>query len=154
MRIEITQDPSGTGDYRWEIHTGPERIDSYTGYCYSLGECFEEIVKWNTLNALHYTEETETEKLNLLHRYKKQTPEEVAEGLRNAMKQAKEDGVFDEPTKPMDEVVDRLVKKYQAQKLWNRVRDELGYSIDLCDEINLDLQFRRLNENKLCLILC
>ena len=48
---------------------------------------------------------------------------------------AKEEGVFDEPTKPMDEVVDRLVKKYQAQKLWNRVRDELGYSIDLCDEI-------------------
>jgi len=75
MRIEITQDPSGTGDYRWELHTGPERIDSYTGYCYSLGECFEEIVKWNTLNALHYTEETETEKLNLLHHYKKQTPD-------------------------------------------------------------------------------
>src|SRR6056300_502181 len=75
MRIEITQDPSGIGDYRWELHTGPERIDSYTGYCYSLGECFEEIVKWNTLNALHYTEETETEKLNLLHHYKKQTPD-------------------------------------------------------------------------------
>jgi hypothetical protein len=37
--------------------------------------------------------------------------------------------------KPMDDVVNRLVKKYQAQKLWNRVRDELGYSIDLCDEI-------------------
>jgi hypothetical protein len=36
---------------------------------------------------------------------------------------------------PMDEVVDRLVKKYQAQKLWNMVRDELGYSIDCCDEI-------------------
>ena len=37
--------------------------------------------------------------------------------------------------KPMDEVVDRLIKKYQAQKLWNRVRNELGYSIDCCDEI-------------------
>jgi hypothetical protein len=37
--------------------------------------------------------------------------------------------------KPMNEVVDRLIKKYQAQKLWNRVRDELGYSIDCCDEI-------------------
>jgi hypothetical protein len=37
--------------------------------------------------------------------------------------------------KPMDDVVDRLIKKYQAQKLWNRVRDELGYSIDCCDEI-------------------
>jgi len=37
--------------------------------------------------------------------------------------------------KPMDDVVNRLIKKYQAQKLWNMVRDELGYSIDLCDEI-------------------
>ena len=41
----------------------------------------------------------------------------------------------EEPSKPMDEVVDRLVKKYQAQKLFNRLIDELGYSIDLCDEI-------------------
>jgi hypothetical protein len=87
-----------------------------------------------------------------------QTPEETAEGLRNAMIQAKKDGVFDEPSKPMnevmdrlenkykdaeenaasymtDEVIDRMVKKYQAQKLWNRVRDELGYSIDCCDSI-------------------
>jgi hypothetical protein len=38
-------------------------------------------------------------------------------------------------SKSMDEVVDRLIKKYQAQKLWNRVRDELGYSIDCCNEI-------------------
>jgi hypothetical protein len=66
--------------------------------------------------------------------------------------QSKENGVFDdlvdEPDcydevewdekdnpKLMDDVVNRLVKKYQAQKLWNRVRDELGYSIDCCDEI-------------------
>jgi hypothetical protein len=41
----------------------------------------------------------------------------------------------EEPSKPMNEVMDRLIKKYQAQKLWNRVRDELGYSIDCCDEI-------------------
>jgi len=34
-----------------------------------------------------------------------------------------------------DEVVDRLVKKYQAQKLWNRVRYELGYSVTCSDEI-------------------
>jgi hypothetical protein len=37
--------------------------------------------------------------------------------------------------KPMDDVVNRLVKKYQAQKLWNMVRDKLGYSIDCCDSI-------------------
>jgi hypothetical protein len=40
-----------------------------------------------------------------------------------------------EEPKPMDDVIDRLVKKYQAQKLWNMVRDKLGYSIDCCDEI-------------------
>jgi hypothetical protein len=37
--------------------------------------------------------------------------------------------------KPMDDVVNRLIEKYQAQKLWNMVRDKLGYSVDLCDEI-------------------
>jgi hypothetical protein len=29
------------------------------------------------------------------------------------MRQAKKDGVFDEPTKPMDEVMDRLEDKYK-----------------------------------------
>jgi hypothetical protein len=37
--------------------------------------------------------------------------------------------------KPMDDVVDRLVKKYQAQKLFNRLVDELGYDFDTCNEI-------------------
>jgi hypothetical protein len=41
-----------------------------------------------------------------------QTPEQVDAGLRNAMRQAKKDGVFDEPTKPMNEVLDRLENKY------------------------------------------
>ena len=45
--------------------------------------------------------------------YKKYTPEETAEGLRNAMRKAKKDGVFDEPTKPMNEVLDRLENKYK-----------------------------------------
>lgn len=38
-------------------------------------------------------------------------------------------------TKPMDDVIDKLVEKYKSQKLWNIVRNELGYSIDCCDEI-------------------
>ena len=73
----------------------------------------------------------------------------LLEGLWfNDVKKGKYDDVVDEPEhydevewdekdnpKPVDEVVDRLIKKYQAQKLWNRVRDELGYSIDCCDEI-------------------
>ena len=56
MKIEITQDISGTGDYCWILYTGPEHIDEYTGHCYTLGECFEMIVKWETLNAQKYYE--------------------------------------------------------------------------------------------------
>lgn len=66
--------------------------------------------------------------------YKKQTPEEVDAGLRNAMKQAKKDGVFDKPTKPMDEVVEKLVKEHQAQKLYNQLI-ERGYCNEHCEEI-------------------
>ena len=39
-----------------------------------------------------------------------------------------------EPTKPMDEVVERLVKKYQAQKLYNRL-SEFNYDKEDCDWI-------------------
>jgi hypothetical protein len=82
-----------------------------------------------------------------------QTPEQVEQGLRDAMKQAKKDGVFDVIDEPYrnvraywdkkdnpasyitDDVIDRLLEKYKSQKLWNMVRNELGYSIDCCDEI-------------------
>ncbi len=42
---------------------------------------------------------------------------------------------IDEPSKPMDEVVNRLVKKYEAQKLFNRLVDELGYDFDACNDV-------------------
>jgi hypothetical protein len=45
---------------------------------------------------------------------KPHTPEQVDAGLRNAMRQAKKDGVFDEPTKPMNEVLDRLENKWNS----------------------------------------
>ena len=37
--------------------------------------------------------------------------------------------------RPMDDAINRLLEKYKSQKLWNMVRNELGYSIDCCDEI-------------------
>ena len=37
--------------------------------------------------------------------------------------------------KPVDEVVNRLVKKYEAQKLFNRLVDELGYDFDACNDV-------------------
>lgn len=39
------------------------------------------------------------------------------------------------PRSPLDEIVDKLVKEQQAQKLYNRLYDELGYKFDYCDEI-------------------
>ena len=47
---------------------------------------------------------------------------------------SKEDCKVEEP-KPMDDAINRLLEKYKSQKLWNMVRNELGYSIDCCDEI-------------------
>jgi hypothetical protein len=35
----------------------------------------------------------------------------------------------------MDEIVDRIVKKREAQKLFNRLVDELGYDFDTCNDI-------------------
>jgi hypothetical protein len=48
---------------------------------------------------------------------------------------SKEDCKVEEEPKPMDDAIDRLLEKYKSQKLWNMVRNELGYSIDCCDEI-------------------
>jgi hypothetical protein len=66
----------------------------------------------------------------------------------NDVKKGKYDDVVDEPyrnvraywdekdnPKPMDEVVNRLIKKHQAQKLFNRLVDELGYDFDACNDI-------------------
>jgi len=55
-------------------------------------------------------------------------------GFEKGYNASKEDCKIEEP-KPMDDVIDRLVEKYKSQKLWNMVRNELGYSIDCCDEI-------------------
>ena len=48
---------------------------------------------------------------------------------------SKEDCKVVEEPKPMDDAINRLLEKYKSQKLWNMVRNELGYSIDCCDEI-------------------
>jgi hypothetical protein len=54
MKIQIETDITGTGTYIWGLETGPERIDKYSGYCETLGECFEEIIRHRTMNAMEY----------------------------------------------------------------------------------------------------
>jgi hypothetical protein len=54
MKIEITnnlQDNTYTAKI-WD--TGPDGIDYADFVCGSLGECFEEIIKWEVLNGMRY----------------------------------------------------------------------------------------------------
>ena len=56
MKIKIEQNCTGIGKFRWELHTGPEHIDSYSGETDTLGEAFQEIVRMDTLNSFDYRE--------------------------------------------------------------------------------------------------
>lgn len=55
MKIEINYKPSLDLCYA-KIYDGPDGIDEEDFVCGSLGECFEEIIKFRTLNALSYNE--------------------------------------------------------------------------------------------------
>ena len=53
MKIEIGR-LHALDQYYAKIWDGPNGIDVEDFVCSSLGECFEEIIRWRTLNALHY----------------------------------------------------------------------------------------------------
>lgn len=56
MHIEIDDNPLGI--YSWTLYDGPDGIDEFYGKENSLGEVFEQIVHYRTLNALSYYENT------------------------------------------------------------------------------------------------
>ena len=61
---------------------------------------------------------------NPLDWVKPQTPEQVADGLKEAFREAVKQGIVssvDEPTKPMNEVLDRLENKYENDDVVNRI---------------------------------
>ena len=53
MNIQIDYYPERC-QYRWTICDGPDGIDEHEGFEHTLGGAFEEIIKWRTLNSLHY----------------------------------------------------------------------------------------------------
>ena len=53
MKIEIKY-ISQDDQYFVKIFDGPDLIDEADFLCSSLGECFEQIVMWRTLNSLQY----------------------------------------------------------------------------------------------------
>jgi len=58
MKIEITQNPE-TSIYEYKVFDGPYGIDYKDGLELDLGQVFEQIVIFRTLNAQRYVEETE-----------------------------------------------------------------------------------------------
>jgi hypothetical protein len=60
MKIEINSIPQDE-QYYVKICDGPDGIDEADFLCSSLGECFEQIVMWRTLNAQQYYRGTEND---------------------------------------------------------------------------------------------
>lgn len=54
MKIEINYQPS-QDNFSWVLYTGPDGADEYRGTGTTLGQCFEEILVKEVLNAIHYT---------------------------------------------------------------------------------------------------
>jgi len=54
MKIKIEQNCTGIGKFHWELHTGPEDLDLFSGYTDTLGEAFQEIVRMDILNSYGY----------------------------------------------------------------------------------------------------
>jgi hypothetical protein len=60
MKIEISLNPE-TSMYEYEVWDGPDGIDYDEGLGLDLGQVFEKIIIFRTLNAQHYTEGTEND---------------------------------------------------------------------------------------------
>ena len=82
----------------------------------------EQRVKDAVRESVKWCEEHPDE--NPLDWVKPQTPEQVADGLKEAFREAVKQGIVssvDEPTKPMNEVLDRLENKYENDDVVNRM---------------------------------
>ncbi len=101
MKIEIEQHCSGTGEYRWSLETGPEHIDVFSGTADTLGECFQEIIRMDTLNAQHY--------VGVMVEEPSKPMNEVLDRLENKYKDAEENAA----SYITDEVVDRMLKEWE-----------------------------------------
>ena len=89
-------------DYDKKTYYRIEYTDSFSGsYVWFVRRRGEESIRQvrdvNVYGVLEDYYQKQVVKQKEEYPYKKQTPEEVVEGLRNAMAQAKKEGVFDEP---------------------------------------------------------
>ena len=55
MKLEVNYDPR-LEVYSWRLWDGPDGIDEYSGWCYCLGEVFEQVVVARAVNSQSYCE--------------------------------------------------------------------------------------------------
>lgn len=125
-------------DYDTKVYYRIEYTDSFSGaYVWFLRRRGEENIRQvrdvNVYGVLEDYYQKQVLKQKEDYPYKKQHPEEVAEGLRDAMRQAKKDGVFDAVDEPpeYDEVewdISENVPSKPAVSLYARLDDKFLYS--------------------------
>ena len=43
-----------TKSYIWSLEDGPENVNKYSGFSDTLGGCFEEIIRYRTIDEIDY----------------------------------------------------------------------------------------------------
>jgi hypothetical protein len=120
-------------DYDTKTYYRIEYTDSFSGaYVWFLRRRGEENIRQvrdiNVYGVLEDYYQKQVMKQIEEYPYKKYTPDEVADEVECDEKD-------NPPYRITDEVVNRLIKQQQAQKLYNRLYDELSYDFDTCNEI-------------------
>jgi len=123
-------------DYDTKTYYRIEYTDSFSGaYVWFVRRRGEDYIRQvrdvNVYGVLENYYQKQVMKQIEEYPYKKYTPDEVADEVE-----------WDEKDNPAsigfkiaDEVVNKLIKQHQAQKLFNRLVYELGYDFDACNDI-------------------
>ena len=130
-------------------------LDKYVEYCEETKEFFDKLKEAYPQPKMEYQQSGTVDKVEYnghtylridydgwfggvwwkqIERHKSPMNIVTDDETRNILEGLWYDQVKKEPTKSMEEVVERLTKKYESQKLYNRLF-ELGFDVLHCDEI-------------------
>jgi hypothetical protein len=104
-------------------------------------EAYKEVYGWyppTTSSVSNYEDNRWSAFQNGYNASQEPKKEQKWDVVRESVKWCEEhpdESVEDYLTPNLQKIIDKMVEERKSQKLWNMVRDELGYSIDCCDEI-------------------
>ena len=106
-----------------------------------IEEAYKEVYGWyppTTPSVSNYEDNRWNDFQNGYNASQEPKKEQKWDVVRESVKwceEHREESVEDYLTPNLQKIIDKMVEERKSQKLWNMVRDELGYSIELCDEI-------------------